>query len=194
MPHYNGWLPRKRDDIIHRGDAWNEQIGLRGLAGGIPQERITGFKDRLAQTKALFAEVKTAGRNSINTGQCRVSCGELELELELAALLPALRCGSSTPILPRNGAPGLSRHNTGGHGMPVKLFIGGVPPDERNADHCCGKRGRKPAGRWAAAADSRLICPCAFPRAAGGANCYSVWRTPRKQGGPYCPTVPRIIA
>jgi hypothetical protein len=70
---------------------------------------------------------------------------------ELIALLLSLHDSSSTPIFPSNVVPGLSLHNTDGHGMLIK----------RSADHIFGKWGLKLPGRWAtleeAAADPRLL-------------------------------------
>jgi hypothetical protein len=95
---------------------WSVQMGLHGPAWGIPQERITGFQNRLAGIKPLFAEVKSAGRNSVNTEQRRILFRELELDMqfikanyfnppprtpdELIALLQSVHGGSWTPILP----------------------------------------------------------------------------------------------
>jgi hypothetical protein len=143
----------------------------------IPQELITRFKNQLAAAKALLSEVKPAGRNSINTEQCRIAFRDLELTMlffkanyfnspprtadEVIALLLSLHDGSSTPILPSDVVPGLSLHNTDGHGMLVKLFMDAIPSDKRGADHCFGKWGLKLAGRWAtleeAAAGPRLL-------------------------------------
>lgn len=177
MPHRTGRLPRKRDGVIHMTGDWNGQIGLHGLAWGIPQERIPGFKNQSADAKTLYAEIKSAGRNSVGTGQCPVSFRELETAMEflkadcfnplprtpdeLAAPLLAVRGRSSTSILPSTVAPGLSLHGAGGQGIPVKLLMDAIPPDKRGAYHSFGKRGLKSAGRWAAAeeaaADPRLL-------------------------------------
>jgi hypothetical protein len=46
MPHYNGWFPRKRDDIIHRGDSGEGQIDLHGQAWGHSAPRIDGIGER----------------------------------------------------------------------------------------------------------------------------------------------------
>jgi hypothetical protein len=117
-------------------------------------------------------------------------------------------------------APGLSLHNTDGHGMLIKLFMDAVPSDKRSADHYFGKWGLKLPGRWAtleeAAADPRLLTrppaqaedlPMYFST---GRKWYELpfsladlrlevyattcWQTPRFQDGPYCPIVSRIIA
>jgi hypothetical protein len=48
MPQYNGWFPRRRDGIIHLGDAWEVQIDLYGAIWGIPPELIARFKSQLA--------------------------------------------------------------------------------------------------------------------------------------------------
>ena len=236
MAHKTGWFPARRDDIIHMGDAWAGQVDLHGQAWGIPQDRITAFKNQLADTKNLFAEVKSAGRNSINTEQCRVSFRDLELIMqflkanyfnspprtsdELTALLLSLHDGSSTPIFPSDVVPGLSLHNTDGHGILVKLFMDAVPSDKRSADHYFGKWGLKIAGRWAtleeAAADPRLLIrpptqaadlPMHFSTSRKWQELqFSLadlrlevfvtvcWQTPRFQDGPYCPIVSRIIA
>jgi hypothetical protein len=113
----------------------------------------------------------------VNTEQCRIAFRDLELTMqfikanyfnspprtadEVIALLLAPHDGSSTPILPSNVVPGLSLHNTDGHGMLVKLFMDAVPSDKCSADHYFGKWGLKLAGRWAtleeAAADPRLL-------------------------------------
>jgi hypothetical protein len=217
-------------------EAWNGQIDLHGAAWGIPPERITAFKYLLAQTKILFADVKTAGRNSVNTEKCRGLFRELEIAMqfmkanyfnspprtsdELIALLLSLHGGSSSPILPSDVVPGLSLHNTDGHGMLIKLFMDGVPLDKRSADHFFGKWGLKPAGRWAAleeaAADPRLLTrppkqaadlPMHFSTSRKWHELeFSLadlrlelfvtvcWQTPRNQDGPYCPIVSRIIA
>jgi hypothetical protein len=217
-------------------DAWEGQTDLHGPAWGIPPERITGFKTQLADTKALFAQVKSAGRNSINTEQCRIAFRDLEIIMqffkanyfnspprtadELVALLLSLHDGSSTPIFPSDVVPGLSLHNTDGHGMLVKLFMDGIPSDKRSADHYFGKWGLKLAGRWAtleeAAADPRLLTrppnqaadlpmhfstsrkwyELPFSLADVRLEVYATacWQTPRNQEGPYCPIVWRIIA
>ncbi|MDR2485683.1 MAG: hypothetical protein LBD55_09840 [Treponema sp.] len=236
MPHRTGWFPSKRDDIIHMADAWNSRLDLHGQSWNVPQDKITGFKDRLAETKTLFAEVKSAGRNPVNTEQCRVMFKELESAMqflkanffnspprtadELAALFLAVHDGGSTPILPCTVVPGLSLHNTDGHGILVKLFTDAVPSDKRSADHFFGKWGLKPAGRWAAAeeaaGDPRLLTRAPvqaadlpmhfstslkrhellFGLADIGLEVYvtACWQTPRNQEGPYCPIVPRLIA
>jgi hypothetical protein len=236
MAHRNGWFPDRRDDIIHLGDAWEVQIDLHGTAWGIPPDLTARFKSRLAAAKALLSEVKSAGRNSVNTEQCRLAFRDLELTMqfikanyfnspprtadEVIALLLSLHDGSSTPILPSNVVPGLSLHNTDGHGMLVKLFMDAIPSDRRSADHCFGKWGLKLPGRWAtleeAAADPRLLIrpptqaadlPMYFST---GRKWHELqfsladvrlevfvtvcWQTPRYQDGPYCPIVSRIIA
>ena len=177
MPHRTGWLPRKRDGVIHMAGAWNGQISLHGPVWGIPQERIPGFKNQPADAKTLFAEIKSAGRNSVSAGQCLVSFRELETAMEflkadcfnppprtpgeLTAPLPAACGRSSTSILPSTVAPGMSLRSTSGQDIPVKLLMDAIPLDKRGADHSFGKRGLKPAGRWAAAeeaaADPRLL-------------------------------------
>jgi hypothetical protein len=177
MPQYNGWFPRRRDGIIHMADAWKVQIDLHGQAWGIPPERITGFNTQLADTKTLFAEVKSAGRSAVNTEQCRAAFRELEITMqfikanhfnspprtsdEITALLLSLHDGTSTPIFPSDVVPGLSLHNTDCHGMLIKLFMDAVPSDKRSADHYFGKWGLKLPGRWAAleeaAAAPRLL-------------------------------------
>jgi hypothetical protein len=138
---------------------------------------IARFKSQLAAAKALLAAVKSAGRSAVNTGQCRAAFRELEITMqfikanyfnspprtsdEITALLLSLHDGSSTPIFPSDVVPGLSLHNTNGHGMLIKLFMDAVPPDKRSADHYFGKWGLKLPGRWAAleeaAADPRLL-------------------------------------
>ena len=236
MALYTGWFPRRRDDVIHMADAWDGQIDRHGQAWGIPQEWIARFKDRLARTKALFAEIKTAGRNAMNTEQCRTMFRDLELEMrflkancfnspprtsdELTGLLLAAHDYHFTPVLPSDVVPGLSLHNTDGHGILVKLFMDGVPSDRRSADHFFGKWGLKPAGRWAtaeeAAADPRLLTrppvqaadlPMHFSTSRKWHELpFSLadvrleifvtvcWQTPRNQDGPCCPIVSRIIA
>jgi hypothetical protein len=134
---------------------------------------------------------------------------------EITALLLALHDGSSTPIFPSNVVPGLSLHNTDGHGILVKMFMDAIPSDKRSADHFFGKWGLKIAGRWAtleeAAADPRLLTRP--PTQAADLPMYFstsrkwhelpfrlevyvtvCWQTPRFQDGPYCPIVSRIIA
>ncbi|MDR2482055.1 MAG: hypothetical protein LBD08_00305 [Treponema sp.] len=168
MAHKTGWFSARQDDIIHAAGAWAGQVDLHGQARGIPQERITGFKNQPADTKALFAEVKPAGRNSVSTEHCRIAFREMNLAMqfmkanyinfpprtagELAALLLSVHDGSSTLILPGNVAPGLSLHNRDGHGILVNMFMNAILSD---------KRGLKPAGRWAseeeAAAAPRLL-------------------------------------
>ena len=177
MAHYSGWFPARRDDIIHLADAWSGQLDLHGAAWGVPEDKIAGFKNQLADTKTLFAEVKSGGRSPVSTEQCRVMFRDLGLSMqflkanffnapprtsgELAALLLSVHDGNPTPILPCGVVPGLSLHNTDGHGILVKLFMDGEPTDQRSADHFFGKWGLKPAGRWAgaeeAAADPRLL-------------------------------------
>jgi hypothetical protein len=158
-------------------EAWEVQIDLRGQAWGIPQEVITRFKNQLADTKSRFAEVKSAGRNAVNTEQCRLMFRDLGLTMqfikanyfnspprtsdELTALLLSFHDGSSTPIFPSDVVPGLTLHNTDGHSIMLKLFMDAIPSDRRSADHFFGKWGLKPVGRWAtpeeAAADPRLL-------------------------------------
>jgi hypothetical protein len=160
MAHYNGWFPTRRDDIIHMAEAWEVQIDLRGQARGIPQEVITRFKTQLSDTKTRFAEVKSAGRNAVNTEQCRLMFRDLGLTMqfikanyfnspprtsdEITALL-SFHDGSSTPIFPNDVVPGLTLHNTDGHSIMLKLFMNAVPSDRRSADHFFGKWGLKPA-------------------------------------------------
>jgi hypothetical protein len=76
----------------------------------------------------------------VNTEQCRAAFRKLELTMqfikanyfnspprtsdEITTLLLALHYGTSTPVFPSDVAPGLSLHNTDGHGMLIKLFYG----------------------------------------------------------------------
>jgi hypothetical protein len=82
IAHRNGWFLDRWDDIIHLGDVWEVQIDLHGAAWGIPQELITRFKNQLTAAKALLAEVKSVGRNSVNTEQCRLAFRDLELTMQ----------------------------------------------------------------------------------------------------------------
>ena len=236
MPHYNGWFPTRRDDIIHMADAWAGQLELHGAAWGISSDIIADFKGKLADTKVLFTEVKSGSRNPITTEQCRVLFHDLWLAMqflksnffnapprtsdEIVALLLSLHDGTPTPILAPDVIPGISLHNTDGHGLLVKLFMDAAPSDLRSADHFFGKWGAKPVGRWAtpeeAAADSRLLIrqpakpedlpahfstsrkklELPFGLADIGLEAYvtACWQTPRNQDGPYCPIVSRLIA
>ena len=236
MAHYSGWLPPRRDDIIHMADAWIEQLDLHGPAWAVPADKITGLRTHHAALKALFAEVKSGGRTPVNTERCREMFREEELLMrflkdnffnapprtgdELAALLLSAHDGHPTPILPPEVSPGLSLHNTGGHGIQVKLFMDAEPADRRSADHFFAKWGLKPQGRWAApeeaAADSRLLTrPPAraddlpmhfstgrkthtldFSLAGIGMELYATacWQTPRSQDGPYCGIAVKLIA
>jgi hypothetical protein len=217
-------------------DAWSGQLDLHGGDWNVPEAAIAGFKEHLAQAKILLAEVKSGERNPVNTEQCRLTFRELAVAMqfikanffnspprtsdELAALLLSAHDTTPTPILPPEVVPGLSLHNTDGHGILVKLFTDAAPADQRSADHFFGKWGLKPAGRWAtaeeAAADPRLLTrPPAqaadlpmhfstsrkrhelqFSLADIGleAHVTACWQTPRSQEGPYCPIVPRLIA
>ena len=236
MPHRIGWFPPRRDDVIHMAEAWSAQLDLQGAAWGVPEDKIAGFKGQLAQAKTLLAEVKSGGRSPVNTEQCRIMFRDLTLAMqflkanffnapprtsdELAGLLLAVHDGSPTPILPCGVVPGVSLHNTDGHGILIKLFMDGEPGDPRSADHFFGKWGLKPLGRWAtaeeAAGDPRLLTrpptqaadlPVHFstsrkkhelPFNLADIGCEAhvtvCWQTPRNQDGPYCPIVSRIIA
>jgi hypothetical protein len=236
MPHYTGWFPRRRDDIIHLADAWSGRLDLHGAAWNVPEANIADFKNLLARAKNLLGEVKSGERNPVNTEQCRIAFRELELSMqflkanffnapprtgdELAALLLPAHDATPTPILPADAVPGLSLHNTDGHGILIKLFTDTAPADPRSADHFFGKWGLKPAGRWAAAeeaaADPRLLTrppvqaadlpmhfstgrkrhELQFGLADIGMEAYvtACWQTPRNQDGPCCPIVSRLIA
>jgi hypothetical protein len=134
--------------------------------------------------------------------------------------LLSIHDGTPTPIDLCDVVPGLSLHNTDGHGILVKLFQDAEPSDRRSADHFFCKWGLKPAGRWAtleeAAADGRLLTrqpvraddlpqhfssgrrnnTLPFNLADIGMEFFAsaCWQTPRNQDGPYCPIVSRIIA
>ena len=236
MAHFTGWFPSRRDDIIHMADSWDGQIDLHGQEWGIPQDRITAFKNQLTGTKTLFAQVKSAGRNSITTEQCRIMFRDLGLIMqflkanyfnapprtsdELIALLLSIHDGSTTPIFPSDVVPGLSLHNTDGHGILVRLFMDAIPSDKRSADHYFAKWGLKIAGRWAtpeeAAADPRLLTrpptqaadlpmhfstsrmrhelPFSLADVRLEVFVTVYWQTPRFQDGPYCPIVSRVIS
>ena len=236
MPHRNGWFPARRDDVIHLGDAWSAQLDAHGGDWGLPEDRIADFKNLLAQAKTLLAEVKSGSRTPVNTEQCRLMFRDLALAMqyikanffnspprtgdELAALLLGPRDTTPTPIAPADVVPGLSLHNTDGHGILIKLFTDAAPADKRSADHFFGKWGLKPAGRWAtaeeAALDPRLLTrppsqaadlPMHFSTSRGrhepqfsladiGLEAYvtACWQTPRNQEGPCCPIVSRLIA
>ena len=62
MTRCTGGFPKRRDGVIHRADAWNGQTGLRGQAWGIPQERITGFKNQPGDAKTRRTEVQSVSR------------------------------------------------------------------------------------------------------------------------------------
>ena len=177
MAHYTGWFPTRRDDIMHMADTWEGQLDLHGPAWGVPAGTITGFKGQKTAAKTALAEVKSGSRTKVNTEQCRLLFQELGQTMhflkanffnapprtgdELVALLLSLHDGTPTPIMPGDVVPGLSLHNTDGHGMLVKLFRDAEPSDWRSADHFFCKWGLKPVGRWAtleeAAADGRLL-------------------------------------
>jgi hypothetical protein len=111
----------------------------------------------------MLAEVKSGNRTKVNTEQCRLLFQELALTMhllknnffnapprandELVSLLVSVHDGTPTPIVPCDVVPGLSLHNTDGHGMLVKLFRDAEPQDTRSADHFFCKWGLKPAGR-----------------------------------------------
>jgi hypothetical protein len=236
MQHRNGWFPTRRDNIIHMADAWSEQLALHGAGWGVSADTIADFQSRLTETKALFAEVKSGNRTPVNTEQCRVLFRELTLAMqflkanffnmpprtgdEFAALLLTVHDGTPTPIPPADVVPGISLHNTDGHGMLVKLFTDAAPADRRSTDHFFGKWGVKPVGRWAApeeaASDARLLTrppskpedlPMHFSTSRKrhelpfgledvGLEAYvtACWQTPRNQDGPYCPIISRLIA
>ena len=236
MAHYTGWFPTRRDDIIHLADAWTEQLAQHGAAWGVSADKVADFNSRLADTKALFAAVKSGNRTPVNTEQCRVLFRDLGTTMqflkanffnapprttdELVALLLPVHDATPTPILPSDVVPGLSLHNTDGHGILVKLFMDVTPSDTRSADHFFGKWGIRPVGRWAtveeAAVDGRLLIrpphqatdlpmhfttsrrrhELPFDLAAIGFEVFvtACWQTPRSQDGPYCPIVSRIIA
>jgi hypothetical protein len=236
MAHYTGWFPSRRDDVIHMADGWEAQLDAKGAAWGVPVDKITEFKTRKAAAAAMLVEVKSGGRTKVNTEQCRLLFQELALTMhflkanffnapprtndELISLLLPVHDGTPTPIAPCGVVPGISLHNTDGHGMLVKLFRDAEPQDARSADHFFCKWGLKPVGRWAtleeAAADGRLLTrqPAradALPQhfSTGRRNntlpfnledigmeffASACWQTPRNQDGPYCPIVSRLIA
>jgi hypothetical protein len=157
MPHRTGWFPARRDDVIHLADAWSGQLDLHGTVWNVPAGRVSDFKASLAQAKTLLAEVKSGGRNPVNTEQCRLTFRELALAMqfikanffnspprtgdELAALLLSIHDATPTPIAPTDVVPGLSLHNTDGHGLLIRLFQDAAPADQRSADHFFGKWG-----------------------------------------------------
>ena len=236
MPSKFGWFPTRRDDIMHMADAWMRQLEPHGAAWGISPDLIDSFTGKVAGTRALFAEIQSGSRSAITTEQCRVMFRDLELTMqflkanffnspprtsdEIVALLLSPHDGAYTPIAVPDVIPGVSLHNTDGHGMLVKLFMDAAPSDIRSADHFFGKWGVKPSGRWAAveeaAADSRLLTrrpakpedlpmhfstsrrklELPFGLADIGLEAYvtACWQTPRNQDGPYCPIVSRLIA
>jgi hypothetical protein len=138
----------------------------------------------------------------------------------MTALLLHVHDGISTPIFPSEVVPGLSLHNTDGHGILLKLFTDAEPQDKRSADHFFVKWGLKPAGRWAtpeeAAQDPRLLIRAPahaedlpmhvstsrgkndlpFTLADIGMELYATacWQTPRSQDGPYCGILSKLIA
>jgi hypothetical protein len=230
------WLPHSRDALLHVCDAWEAQLTQNGAAWGVPPGKITEFKNQEAAARTLFTEVRSGSRTPVNTEQCRVLFHELEQAMrflknnffnspprtssEMAALLLHVHDGVLTPILPSGVIPGLSLHNTDGHGMLVKLFTDAEPEDRRSADHFFVKWGLKPRERWAtaeeAAQDPRLLVrlpvraedlPMHFSTSRGkndlpftladiGMELFATacWQTPRNQEGPYCPILSRIIA
>jgi hypothetical protein len=217
-------------------DAWSAGLEASGSAWGIPNDKITEFKGRLAAARALLSDVSSNLRTAVNTERCREAFHELWLSMrflksnyfnspprtgeELIALGLAVHDGVPTPIHTAEVVPGVSLHNTDGHGILVKLFTDAQPQDPRGADHFFCKWGLKPQGRWAApeeaAADSRLLTrepsraddlpmhfstsrrrhDLAFSLADIGLEIFlsACWQTPRNQEGPYCAITSRIIA
>jgi hypothetical protein len=236
MAHYTGWFPTRRDDVIHMADDWEAQLDAKGAAWGVSAAQIAEFKSQKAAAAAMLAEVKSGNRTKVNTEQCRLLFHELSLTMhflknnffnspprtndELVSLLLPVHDGTPTPIAPCDVVPGITLHNTDGHGMLVKLFADAEPSDTRSADHFFCKWGVKPAGRWAtqeeAAADGRLLTrqparaddlpqhfssgrqknSLPFNLADIGMEFFTsaCWQTPRNQDCPYCPIVSRIIA
>ena len=236
MAHYTGWFPARRDDIMHMADTWETQLDSKGTSWGVPADKIAEFKSQKAAAAAMLAEVKSGNRTKVNTEQCRLLFHELGLSMhflktnffnasprtgdELVALLLSIHDGTPTPIAPCDVVPGLSLHNTDGHGILVKLFRDAEPSGRRSADHFFCKWGLKPVGRWAtleeAATDGRLLIRqpvraddlpqhfssgrqknmLPFNLADIGMEFFATacWQTPRNQDGPYCPIVSRIIA
>ena len=230
------WLPRSRDAMLHMADAWDAQLTLHGPVWGVPAGKVTEFKSLLTAAKTLFAEVQSGSRTPVNTEQCRVCFRELELAMrflknnwfnapprssdEMVALLLHVHDGIATPIFPSDVVPGLSLHNTDGHGILLKLFMDTEPADRRSADHFLVQWGLKPPGRWAtgeeAAQDPRLLTrPPAraedlpkhfstsrakndlpFTLADIGLELYATacWQTPRNQEGPFCAILAKLIA
>ena len=236
MAHREGWFPGRRDDVIHMAEDWDAQLDQHGVDWGVPADKLSGFKSVLAATKTLFAEVQSGARNPVNTEQCRLMFRDLEVSMqflksnyfnspprtsdEIVALLLSVHDGTPTPIQPSDVVPGVSLHNTDGHGMLVKLFTDAEPSDRRSADHFFGKWGIKPQGHWAtneeAGSDSRVLIrepvravdlpqhfstsrkrhELSFNLSDIGCELFITvcWQTPRNQDGPYCPVISRIIA
>ena len=230
------WLPRSRDALLHMADAWDAELTLHGGTWNVPADKISGFKSQAAAAKTLLAEVKSGNRSPVNTEQCRVCFRELEQTMrflknnffnapprtsdEMTALLLHVHDSVTTPIFPGTVVPGLSLHNTDGHGILLKLFTDAEPADKRSADHFFVKWGLKPQGRWAtpeeAAQDPRLLVrPPAraedlpmhvstsrarhdlpFTLADIGMELHATacWQTPRNQEGPFCAILGKLIA
>jgi hypothetical protein len=236
MAYHTGWFPTRRDDILHMADAWEAQLDIKGPAWNVPASRITEFKDIKAAARNLLTEVMSGNRTRVNTEQCRLVFEQLSASMhflkanyfnspprtadEIVALLLAIHDGTPTPILESDVIPGISLHNTDGHGILVRLFRDAEPSDRRSTDHFFCEWGLKPVGRWAtaeeAAADGRLLTrqplraddlpqhfstgrqknTLPFTLADIGMEFFAsaCWQTPRNQDGPYCPIVSRIIA
>ena len=232
------WFPSRRDDIIHAADAWITQLELHGPAWGVPADLILDLKNQTQSAKNLLAEVKSGDRTPVNTEQCRVRFRDLESLMRLIhgsffnapprtgdeRIAPLLSLGgrhpSPIPIPRPDTAPGLSLHNTDGHGMLLRLFMEAAPADRRSAHRFFVKWGLKPVGRWAtpeeAAADPRLLIrppvraedlpmhfstkrkmhELPFSLADIGLELYATvcWQTPSGEDGPYCSIVSRIIS
>jgi hypothetical protein len=189
-------------------DDWEAQLDLKGGEWGVSEGKIAEFKSRKAAAAAMLAEVKSGGRTKVNTKQCRLLFHELALTMhflknnffnapprandELVALLLSVHDGTPPPIALCDVVPGLSPHNTDGHGMLVKLFRDAEPADGR------------PLTRHPARADDlpqhfstgRRSNTLPFNPADIGMEFFAsaCRQTPRNQDGPYCPIVSRLIA
>jgi hypothetical protein len=230
------WFPTRRDDVIHMADAWAAQLDLHGPDWNVPEAAISDLKNQTQTAKTLLAEVKSGGRTPVNTEQCRTQFRDLESLMrilhgsyfnspprtgdERIALLLSLADRHPSPIPRSDTVPGLSLHNTDGHGMLLRLFTDAPPADLRSAHHFFVKWGLKLAGRWAspeeAAADPRLLIrppvraedlpmhfstkrkthdlPFSLADISLELFATACWQTPSGEDGPYCPVVSRIIS
>lgn len=72
------WMPGKRDDVLHMGKAWIQELQVNGTAWGVPTGDVSALQTLTGAADTALRQAKSGDRTETITAQCRMAFDELK--------------------------------------------------------------------------------------------------------------------